>query len=703
MTILKYTIPTDRTNEIQLESQLLSLNWNSATAGPGHVVAYQVLTSFVGYGAPIKITIKNDSGETLAKFDDKVRSNIYIGSFNVPEDCEPGDSLYFEVSLPKNGLKGESEKIFVILPVEPVEMKWSADKVRREDIVTLTVKTHKCPNMTPAKIIIYEYNEFGCHIKVTEMYSSIIDDRLEIDWRFDYPDDTAKIPTQKEMQKYGGAYSAPAYFFKVIINDTSYGDKQKSGLLYFTDFIELELIDETDQPVPEAAFALVPPDGSAALEGRLDQNGFVRLEDVPPGPYDLDFPDLEYELPSKLNSGTRIRSLAVKYFVLLDAGAWQADQEGTATTTFGLIAGSDIALCSWLETYKGKLSDNVTPHIRNLLGYLQLKSPSRGYVIDQVYLKKPVLESNRMLVLIPDLHLHYFKKKAWDNFITKKDWGEIESLEDELVRFLTLTKDWAEHNGVDVEFIQLGDCYEMWESKLVVEKHIADLQRNIELYEDIKNGSISYSDYKYSSPVTLSGNYDVIIKGFKEKKENYQNTLNSFKNPDIFVQEIEKKYPVLTQLFRVLSSEKKLNIIRGNHDNWSNNPLETPLKRGIDNCIRLEHGHAACPYNNDQNWKRGYWVVRNLVIPTEPISRLGDIVKKSEPYLDAIKSSFLGTHTREQMFINYAFSQLRDNDKRVFVMGHTHHPKLMKMNLRQITAMLKEKELPEIPNKLVRF
>ena len=145
----KFIIPADTIKEIHLSSRLLSLNWNSAAAYPGYPTSYQVNLSFVGYGAPITFTFKNDSGETLAQKSGLVRHNTFTGSFTVPEDCELGESIYFEVALPDNNLKGESESIPVIPPIELTEMKWSADKVRRDEIVTLTVKTRKCPDNTP--------------------------------------------------------------------------------------------------------------------------------------------------------------------------------------------------------------------------------------------------------------------------------------------------------------------------------------------------------------------------------------------------------------------------------------------------------------------------------------------------------------------------------------------------------------------------
>lgn len=57
-------------------------------------------------------------------------------------------------------------------------------------------------------------------------------------------------------------------------------------------WIEIELIDEEDNPVPGEKYAITLPDGSVA-KGTLDQNGFARVDGIDPGTCQITFPDLD--------------------------------------------------------------------------------------------------------------------------------------------------------------------------------------------------------------------------------------------------------------------------------------------------------------------------------------------------------------------------------------------------------------------------
>lgn len=66
-----------------------------------------------------------------------------------------------------------------------------------------------------------------------------------------------------------------------------------------TAWIEIELVDEDDQPVPGARYAITLPDGSVA-DGTLDAKGFARVEGFEPGSCQVTFPDLDQEAWEKL-------------------------------------------------------------------------------------------------------------------------------------------------------------------------------------------------------------------------------------------------------------------------------------------------------------------------------------------------------------------------------------------------------------------
>ncbi len=59
-----------------------------------------------------------------------------------------------------------------------------------------------------------------------------------------------------------------------------------------TSWIEIELIDESGEPVPDQPYQLLLPDGST-FDGTLDDSGQARVEGIDPGTCQITFPDLD--------------------------------------------------------------------------------------------------------------------------------------------------------------------------------------------------------------------------------------------------------------------------------------------------------------------------------------------------------------------------------------------------------------------------
>ncbi len=57
-------------------------------------------------------------------------------------------------------------------------------------------------------------------------------------------------------------------------------------------WIEIRLIDDEGNPVPNEKYRLVLPDGSTA-EGSLDANGWARRDDIDPGSCQVSFPNID--------------------------------------------------------------------------------------------------------------------------------------------------------------------------------------------------------------------------------------------------------------------------------------------------------------------------------------------------------------------------------------------------------------------------
>jgi hypothetical protein len=64
-------------------------------------------------------------------------------------------------------------------------------------------------------------------------------------------------------------------------------------------WIEIEMVDEEDQPLPGVAYRILLPDGETVAEGTLDQKGCARVEGIEAGNCQVSFPGLDQETWNK--------------------------------------------------------------------------------------------------------------------------------------------------------------------------------------------------------------------------------------------------------------------------------------------------------------------------------------------------------------------------------------------------------------------
>ena len=100
------------------------------------------------------------------------------------------------------------------------------------------------------------------------------------------PGKIAEVKAEQAAKKAGkyGSTGLPAH--KPPEKQTEEEKKEK------TDWIEIELLDEEDNPVPGEKYEIELPDGSLA-KGSLDGNGFARVDGVKPGECKVTFPELD--------------------------------------------------------------------------------------------------------------------------------------------------------------------------------------------------------------------------------------------------------------------------------------------------------------------------------------------------------------------------------------------------------------------------
>jgi type VI secretion system secreted protein VgrG len=103
----------------------------------------------------------------------------------------------------------------------------------------------------------------------------------------------------EEIEKKSGKYgSVPAKPFKPAGGgggggSSSSSSSDSSSEEKPTTWIEIEMVDEADEPIAGERYEVTLPDGSVA-KGTLDGNGFARIEGIdPPGECQISWPDLD--------------------------------------------------------------------------------------------------------------------------------------------------------------------------------------------------------------------------------------------------------------------------------------------------------------------------------------------------------------------------------------------------------------------------
>jgi type VI secretion system secreted protein VgrG len=58
-------------------------------------------------------------------------------------------------------------------------------------------------------------------------------------------------------------------------------------------WVEIELVDEDNNPIPGEKYKITLPDGKTVAEGTLDESGFARVDGIDPGTCKVTFPNLD--------------------------------------------------------------------------------------------------------------------------------------------------------------------------------------------------------------------------------------------------------------------------------------------------------------------------------------------------------------------------------------------------------------------------
>ena len=104
------------------------------------------------------------------------------------------------------------------------------------------------------------------------------------------PGEMAKLKAQQQASgtgKYGALQPTP---FKSSADDEDSTEKT---------WIEIELVDENNEPVPGEQYRITLPDGRL-VTGTLNEKGFARVDGIDPGTCQITFPKLDKDAWEKI-------------------------------------------------------------------------------------------------------------------------------------------------------------------------------------------------------------------------------------------------------------------------------------------------------------------------------------------------------------------------------------------------------------------
>jgi len=224
---------------------------------------------------------KADIGENHyldVKFEDKGGKPITGVKYTVktPDGNKSDGPLAGQVK--KSGLKQGNCEIELTAIVNAV---WSKTKARVGDKVKLKAETAGIPDGEKATLEIFVKDaNFADHLMKT-IESKVDGGKIEAEWEFEIDE---ALLADHDGKKQKGAYISPKFYYVA----KAAGFICRSGLLEYKDYVEIELRDEEDKPVKGAAYKMRLANGEIR-EGKLDANGYAKVDNVPPGRVEVEF------------------------------------------------------------------------------------------------------------------------------------------------------------------------------------------------------------------------------------------------------------------------------------------------------------------------------------------------------------------------------------------------------------------------------
>ena len=165
--------------------------------------------------------------------------------------------------------------------------QWSADTAEVGEAVTMSADVEGFEAGTPAIFTVYKRDVSGPDRLVGEIRTETEGSSVQAEWQYEYPENIGEDDGPQPGSGERTGYSAPDFYFLVRVGN----QQARSGFLEIHDTLEIELKDPDEEPITDQDYVLQLANGQVR-NGAVDQDGSLREENLPPGYYEIRFPDL---------------------------------------------------------------------------------------------------------------------------------------------------------------------------------------------------------------------------------------------------------------------------------------------------------------------------------------------------------------------------------------------------------------------------
>jgi hypothetical protein len=156
-----------------------------------------------------------------------------------------------------------------------LDAQWSKTETKIGEKVKILIKTKGMEDGEKAEVQIFVKDANFADYPYETLTAEVDSDKIEIEWELIVDD---RLFKHQDYKARTGRYSEPRYYFVV----QTAGLRQRSGLLKYEDWIELEVKNPDGEALKDGKYILYLPNGEAR-PGKLDSQGIAREEKIPPG------------------------------------------------------------------------------------------------------------------------------------------------------------------------------------------------------------------------------------------------------------------------------------------------------------------------------------------------------------------------------------------------------------------------------------